>query len=93
MLHFFFVGGPTFFLAFSKALESFPPPAPPPPAPPPLEVSEALEVALATPALDDRLEGDSELPRSLPPFRLEDILRPLGVDDDPFEGLFSGELR
>ena len=69
-------------------------PVPPLPPAPPLDVSEALEAALATPALDERLEGDSELPRPslLAPFRVDDMLRPRGVDDDPLEGLFSGEL-
>ena len=72
-------------------LDSFPPPPALPP--PPLDASDALEVALATPALDERLEGDSELHLSLPAFLLELMLRPLGVVADPLEGLFSGELK
>ena len=96
--YFFFTPWVIFFFAFSNALAdplaSFPPALdpPPPPPPPPLDASDALEVALATPADDDLLEGDSELPLSFPPFLEEVKLRPLGVVE-PLEGLFSGELR
>ena len=92
MIHFFLVGCDIFFLAFNKLVVDAPKSLIDPP-PPPLEASDAFDVALATPALDDLLEGDSELPLSLPPFLLlEVMLRPLGVVDEPFEGLFSGEL-